>query len=139
MPTPDAHPQHAGRDPWLLAALIAPLPVWMVMARFNITAVAPWWSLLLLAPVLEELAFRGTIQTLLLRPAWGRRSIGPISLANLITALLFGLAHAAVHGQPWAALTLLPGLVFGFFRERYQRLTPAILLHGWYNLGLVLM
>ena len=33
---------------------------------------------------------------------------------------------------------LVPGLVFGYFRERYNALWPAIVLHVWYNAGFFL-
>ncbi len=90
-----------------------------------------------MSPLIEEIAFRGTLQGLLLQSATGRVRVGVISVANGITALLFGVMHGLNHGSLVDLLTFFPGLVFGFFRERYALLLPVILLHSYYNAGLL--
>ena len=90
-------------------------------------------------PVLEELAFRGLLQGLLLSPAWGRRSLAGITGANLATSAVFALCHFWRHPPLWAALTFFPSLVFGFFRDRHGSVMPPIVLHVVYNAGYFLL
>jgi membrane protease YdiL (CAAX protease family) len=89
----------------------------------------------LIYPVLEELVFRGALQGALYRQPWGRRSLGQVSLANLLTSLVFAGFHLFYHAPLWAALVLFPSLIFGYFRDRYQSVVPAIVLHVFYNAG----
>lgn len=124
-------------DPWFRWALLLPLPVWGVFYWLGVPPSAAWWMLLIVAPVVEELAFRGTLQTLLRRWRAGRCKWRMISGANVLTALAFGVTHALVEGHISGLLTFFPGLVFGFFRERFHRVLPAIVLHSYYNAGLL--
>jgi membrane protease YdiL (CAAX protease family) len=126
-------------DPWFRLALLLPLPVWGSFYLLGTKPHAAWWMLVIVTPVIEELAFRGALQTLLLRSVAGKLRCGAVSGANALTALAFGLAHVLVNGDPWGMLTFFPGMVFGFFRERYQGVPPAIALHGYYNAGLLLI
>lgn len=93
----------------------------------------------LLYPLLEELAFRGALQSWLLERGFSRVLIPGVSAANVLTSLAFSLAH--LYNQPplWAAATFLPSLVFGYFRERSDGLAAPIILHAWYNLGFILL
>lgn len=91
-------------------------------------------QMVLLYPVLEELAFRGAVQSWLLSRPLGAARRG-ISVANLITSVLFCAAHTIYQPILWATSTFIPSLVFGHFRERYDQVLPSVLLHGWYNLG----
>lgn len=91
----------------------------------------------LLMPVLEELAFRGWLQTELLS-RWPRR-LGPLSHANLLTSVVFTALHFIQHPPLWAAGVFLPSLVFGHFRERHAGLVSPMLLHAWYNAGYFLL
>jgi membrane protease YdiL (CAAX protease family) len=86
-------------------------------------------------PAIEELLFRGLIQGQLTRIAWGRRSIGPITMGNAITSLLFVMSHWYSHSLGWTASILLPALVFGYMRDRFQSTYPSIALHVVYNAG----
>jgi membrane protease YdiL (CAAX protease family) len=90
-----------------------------------------------LYPVLEELAFRGWLQGWLWQYAYGRRQVGPVSLANLTTSTLFAGFHLLHQPPVWALAVMPPSLVFGFFRDRYQRLMPSIILHIFYNSGFI--
>ena len=132
------------RDPVLVAGLLAacctPPAMWLLNAggvRFNASAL-PAWELILLYPVLEELAFRGFVQSGLLRvPALARRWAGRLGMtgANLVTAVLFGAAHAWYQPLWYAGLVIIPGLIFGLVRDRTDRVWPAILLHVCFNLS----
>jgi membrane protease YdiL (CAAX protease family) len=85
-------------------------------------------------PLIEELAFRGVVQGVLLRWTHARALWGGVSLANGITSLLFVAIHFVYHPPLWAVAVLVPSLVFGYFRDRFARVTPAIFLHAFYNL-----
>jgi len=123
---------------WLLVVLFwpaMPAPDWTWPAR------EPGRFLLvaLVYPVLEELSFRGLLQPALQHWGWGRAQRAGISGANVVTALLFSASHLVWHDAAQAAAVFLPGLVFGYFRDRYGRLTPSIALHIFYNTGFALL
>lgn len=89
-------------------------------------------------PILEEIVFRGLLQGWLWQRTGGR-GIGILSWANLGASAAFATAHL-VHHSPWLALgVLIPGLVFGYFRDRYESVLPPIVLHMVYNAGAVLV
>lgn len=124
------------REFWL-ALLAGPVFwVWRAggMPELSITCPQLLW-LALVVPVMEELAFRGGLQGMLTeifpRRWWGQR----LSLANLLTSLLFAAAHAGVVAHWSGGLVFIPSLAFGYFRDKYQRVAPAALLHGFYNAG----
>lgn len=134
-----------GRDPLFAGALLAGPPVawlWLTLAGATAPPLAGTVAVLLflvIYPLLEELVFRGLLQGRLLETAAGGRRLGPLSVANLLTALLFALAHWPRGGALLAAGVVLPALVFGFFRERHQSLYGPMLLHGWYNASVLLV
>ena len=90
-------------------------------------------SLLLWYPVVEELAFRGVVQGTLANYPFARKKRLGISLANLIASFTFVLWHLLYQSNPIIMALALPSLVYGFFRDRYQSLLPALLLHSLYN------
>ncbi len=91
----------------------------------------------LLYPVIEEIVFRGLVQDSLSRRT--QKTFGPLSLANLVTSLLFTGTHFFYHAPVWSLVVFLPSLLFGYFRERYRSLLPPICLHGFYNAGYYLL
>lgn len=109
------------------------------------TAMAPWLaphpavqdafallSFVCVQPLVEECIFRGLLQPWLARTMRARIH-GSISAANLLTSLLFVLAHLPSHPPPWAMAVLLPSLAFGYFRERHGHIGSAVMLHMAYN------
>jgi uncharacterized protein len=76
----------------------------------------------LAAPVVEELTFRGLGFTLLAR-------YGDV-VALVVTSAAFAAAHGLVNG--FAALFLF-GMAVGFLRLRTGSLYPGMLLHGSFN------
>jgi uncharacterized protein len=80
-------------------------------------------STCVLAPVLEEMAFRGIILRSFLLQYSRTKAI-------LMSSLLFGVAHMNVY-QLATALAL--GIVAGWLYERCRSLWPCILLHAAYN------
>ena len=90
-------------------------------------------TFLLLAPVLEEIVFRGGVQEMLDRTALGRRALGGVTLGNAATSALFAAAHL-LSAPPWlAAAVLLPSLVLGRVKQLTSSLVPVVLLHAWFN------
>ena len=89
---------------------------------------------LLVYPISEEIVFRGGIQAVLLRRLRARTFLPGFSLPNLLTSVLFALAHVWYHGSLWISLVFLPSLVFGWSYELTGRLWAPIILHSWYNL-----
>lgn len=93
------------------------------------------WLPGLVYPVLEEIVFRGGLQGWLaarIHGDWRRWS-----LANLLTSVIFAALHLVNDSWLAALAIVFPSLIFGFFRDRYQRVLPGILLHCTYNLGFI--
>jgi len=93
-----------------------------------------FFLLIFLYPLIEELAFRGTIQEYLYSKTKQQRLFLGLSLANVLTSILFVLMHFVHHEPVWAILIFFPSLLFGYFKEIYNQITPSIVLHMFYNL-----
>lgn len=97
----------------------------------------------LLGSILEEVAFRGLIQTYLSSRIPSSFRFLPLrfSHANLITAILFSLTHLhnltrGIGAAQMVALevsVLVLGLAAGHFREKSGSLIPAIIIHVLFN------
>ena len=83
---------------------------------------------LTLAPLAEELGFRGFLQPLLVR------SLGPVP-GIIATAIPFGLLHFSEYGNSWrhALLISLAGAAFGWMRYRTGSVQASALMHASYN------
>lgn len=129
---------------------------WAAILLGPITWLALWWlagkpvpdgiaikvllTAVILYPVIEELAFRGFIQTLLLEKSIFRNTLMPkITNANIVTSFLFASFHFFNQPPLWAASIFFPSLVFGYLRDRYNAVVPSIVVHAWYNLGFLLL
>jgi membrane protease YdiL (CAAX protease family) len=91
---------------------------------------------LLVVALPEELFYRGWMQTSWARTAPGRgvRVLGAeLGVGFLRTQLLFAAGHLVVL-QPWRLATFLPGLWFGWLRERTGGLTAPVVAHALSNL-----
>lgn len=86
-----------------------------------------------LAPLFEELFFRGFLQPLL------SRTFGVLA-GILITSLVFGLLHAPEYAWAWQYVVAvsLAGAVFGWVRARTSSIIPSTLMHACYNLVFVI-
>ena len=134
--------------PWL-AAIVVAWPVWFGLYQLSpghfdpgwaVESPMPFFMLVLLYPLLEEIVFRGFLQESLLKLTPLARSILGITLANVVTSIMFAAAHLISHTPLMAALVILPSLLFGYFRDRFDGwLIPSILLHIYYNLGYFLI
>ena len=91
------------------------------MALFAVMAV-------IVAPLFEELFFRGFIQ-----PVFSR-TFGTIA-GILITAALFGSLHLFEYAYAWqyALFISLAGAVFGWLRARTNSIIPCTVMHGCFN------
>ena len=117
-----------------LPLLVAVQPVsWQRMLSVGFLMAAVW------QPIVEELLFRGCLQGVLVRRVSGRQTVIGISLANLLTSILFIGAHIPTHPLLWALLTLFPSLVFGVLRDRSGSVVPPIAVHVFYNTGYFLI
>lgn len=91
-------------------------PLWRTMA---------WVSAVVMAPLAEEIFFRGMLQSML------RRVCASPWLAIILASALFGAIHFQ---QPGAVLPLvLLGVVLGYNYERTGRLWAPVLLHALFN------
>jgi len=120
---------------WVLLpflAVVQPLP-WLYV--FSL----PFFVAVLWQPTVEELLFRGCLQGWLLTHGWGRHSFVGISIANLLTSIVFSGAHIASHSLPWALSTLFPSLLFGVLRDRSGSVFPPLAMHIIYNAGYFLL
>lgn len=92
-----------------------------LMAVFGVT----------LAPLLEELFFRGMLYPLV------RRATG-VTPAVLVTATAFAFIHGTQLGYAWAPLLsiFVVGVVFTLVRERTGSVAASFLVHCGYNLAL---
>jgi membrane protease YdiL (CAAX protease family) len=132
---------------WHLGAAFLAAPFyWWLLAMWTDAAVggtAPDPRQLLLVglvyPVLEELVFRGALQGWLRKQEWGTRQQSGMTLANLVTSAVFAAAHVLQRASIGAAAVFVPGLIFGYFRDRYGNLYASIALHIFYNSGLLLL
>ena len=81
-----------------------------------------------LGPLMEELFFRGFLYPVLAR----RFGVGT---GISVTALGFGLMHAAQYGYSWASVLLifLVGVVLGVVRARTDSVAAGFLVHIAYN------
>jgi len=87
-----------------------------------------------LGPLMEELFFRG-----FLYPVLARRF--GMSAGISVTALGFGLIHAAQYGYSWASVFLifLVGVVLGVVRARRNSVAASFLVHAAYNGTIIVM
>jgi uncharacterized protein len=87
----------------------------------------------LLAPLMEELVFRGFLQPLI------SRSLGTVA-GVLITAMLFGGLHAPEYSYAWqfVAAVTLAGVAFGAMRAWTNSTLASAIMHGGFNLVMVL-
>jgi len=81
-----------------------------------------------LGPLMEELFFRGFLYPVLKRRFGAGAGI-------IVTALAFGLMHAAQYGYSWLSVTLISvvGIVLAVVRERTDSVAAGFLVHTGYN------
>ncbi len=129
------------------AALLAAPVFWLACWAVNILEPSLRWpieqpllllKLALLYPILEEILFRGWMQERLNKILRKNAIKYGISQANLLTSLAFTSLHLLTQPFGWALLVIFPSLTFGYMKDHYQKLTPCIILHVFYNTGFLL-
>ena len=111
-----------------------PIPKSLPMDNFFTNAASAYMMAIFgitLAPLLEELFFRGLLYPLL------RRKTGVV-VAILLTALAFAGIHGAQLGYAWAPILsiFVVGVVFTVVRERLNSVAASFLMHCGYNFTL---
>jgi membrane protease YdiL (CAAX protease family) len=98
-------------------------PLWL--ALFGVMAVT-------LAPLFEEMFFRGFLQPLL------SRTFG-IAIGIAATALCFGALHGPEYGGTWQYILAVSvvGVVLGIVRARANSLIPSTVTHACYNAAFI--
>ncbi len=112
-------------------AHVLPMPKELPIDRFFQTTLEAWILSVFgvtLAPLFEELFFRGFLYPVLVR------RIGP-SPAIILTAASFGLIHAPQLAQAWAPVLVvfLVGLVLTITRAVTKSVASSLLIHMAYN------
>jgi hypothetical protein len=116
-----------------LAAISVAVSVFVLTSWISFTFPLPavqWIKWLLVAPVIEELFFRGVVHAGLRArdDLWGRPWI-----AISVTAACFGLAHLGAASSMHSALVVVPALAIGWAYERSRSILLCIGLHSACN------
>jgi membrane protease YdiL (CAAX protease family) len=97
---------------------------------------------ILIAPIVEEIVFRGYIQTILGFAFEKYKTQKIFWLPIIITSLIFSLLHfnaiKTVNTSQTLSIVILAlaiGLFSGYFKEKYNSLIPSINLHIFSNMG----
>ncbi len=98
----------------------------LIKSRASLSAIILFG--VVLAPIFEEMLFRGFLLPLLVR------SMGPW-LGILLTAVLFALLHGPEYHWAWQPVLLIgvAGTAFGYVRYKTGSTTSAFLMHSAYN------
>lgn len=98
----------------------------LIKSRASLSAIILFG--VVLAPIFEEMLFRGFLLPLLMR------SLGP-GLGILLTAVPFALLHGAQNQWAWQPVLLIgiAGIAFGYVRYKTGSTTAAFLMHSAYN------
>lgn len=104
------------------------------------------WLLLLLYHLLcvalpEEVFYRGYMQSRLNRVYPQRVTLlsAPLGFGLLYTSFLFALGHFIISLRPEGLATFLPGLVFGWLRERTGSIVASTAFHALCNATVLLL
>jgi len=128
-------------DKLVLLLVLAPIPFWVITAGVDSGTQSPVINqiliLAILYPMLEETVFRGIIQPTIYNRLNGR--LGLFSYANILTSILFSLAHLPSHEPIWALAVFIPSLAFGLLKDKYKTLLAPVALHSYYNTGYFLI
>ncbi|MGC2321509.1 MAG: type II CAAX endopeptidase family protein [Terriglobales bacterium] len=120
-----------------LVSLLLPIPKTLPIDRYFQSRSAAYIMSLFgisMAPLVEELFFRGFLYPVLAR----RLGIG---IGVVLTALGFALVHASQLASAWGPLLILflVGLVFTVVRVVSSNVAPGFLMHAGYNFMLFAM
>lgn len=94
---------------------------------------APSLVFLVWVALSEEIVFRLLLQGGLQRLLQGAYLLTWLSLANVLTSIIFAAMHLLHQPTLWALAVFFPSLVFGWAMDRYQSVLAPVLLHFFYN------
>lgn len=119
----------------MLVSPYLPIPKSLPMQRLFRDPTSAWLLAtfgVLIAPVMEELFYRGFLYPVV------KRRLGIVA-AVVFTALPFAMMHGPQYDWAWAALLLvfLVGAVFGIVREWSGSVAAAVVVHMAYNATLL--
>jgi membrane protease YdiL (CAAX protease family) len=117
---------------WLQVPLRLALPEgWLLLLLYHLLCVA----------LPEEVFYRGYIQSRLNEAFPKKVNLfgGPVGFGWLYTSLLFALGHFVISLRPEALATFLPGLMFGWLRERTGSIVAPTLFHALCNATVLLL
>ena len=123
-------------------ALLSVIPIYLLLilyiqkplslpTKFNHLWSTSFLFFSFLYPVLEEIIFRGALQSY--AETIIKKNIWTLSYANILTSIIFCSLHFIYHPTLWAISVFVPSIIFGHFRDKYNSLTPPIILHIFYN------
>ena len=118
----------AGSGPRQIAAVIAASAA-LLLALAAPADAALRVSLLLAAPLTEELVFRAGLQEQLLRRNWGRWP------AILSTAVIFSLLHGITRGSVIGLAVFAPACLLGWIYQLKRQVLLCIATHSALNLA----
>jgi membrane protease YdiL (CAAX protease family) len=93
-----------------------------------VSLAAYWFVLVVAAPIVEEMLFRGLLYRGL------EAKVGALATI-MITSVLFGMVHYLGFGWPRAVATGCLGLLFGVIRWRSGNTTAAMVTHATINVA----
>lgn len=100
----------------------------------------------IIGPIVEELLFRGYIQSVISSKFTNRTQPKGFWLTIVITALLFGLLHINILGAAELPQTLaimimafILGIATGYFKEKYKSIVLPIYMHMATNLSSIII
>jgi uncharacterized protein len=116
------------------ASELLPIPKQLPIEKYFTDTAGAWLLAVFgvtVAPLMEELFFRGFLYPALARPLGIRWSVA-------ITSFAFALVHSSQLANSWAPLLLLfgVGLVLTITRVRTASVLPGFFIHSAYNLTL---
>ncbi|MCH5270518.1 MAG: CPBP family intramembrane metalloprotease [Lachnospiraceae bacterium] len=85
-------------------------------------------SVFIIAPIVEEVVFRGLIMTKL-------RKEMSVTTSSLLSAVLFAIIHFMAGGTITVIHAFWGGLIFALVYEKTKSLLPAIAAHSFGNIG----
>jgi len=132
---------------FLVAGVAFHLHKLFIMKKEIVFAADEFIFYIMLIPVLEEVVFRGGVQSYLKNKI---RNFGVvdniilsttsfISIQNIVTSLIFSMAHLLYFSPSHAVLVFFPSIIFGLVYEQYNKLLFPIILHGIYNLNVFII
>ena len=116
---------------WVMHRWVQPYPSEVMFTWVQLLSLVIW------QPLFEEVLFRGIIQGELTARGVTGDVLPGVSCSNAIASSLFVLLHLVMTSSYWSFALFVPSVIYGHFRDRFDSVVPSMLLHGAYNLFVV--